>query len=395
MLRVFAAISASCGDSAGSRRGQPFCHCQDVLQSPILPEVFTAAEIARACGVSEAEVSALIEAGAIRAVPAESRQPLVARREAVRAGRALAAGLPLAAGRPGQAPALFSSRPGARQAQPGRRSPSRQSPTLGWLRQSSWRRRSASGGPCRAPTNAWSPQNLRMVYLAVPGPGGGGGGGGLKMQVPAPRAQRKGRQSLSSPLPVRQPPPRPEPPRPEPPLPEVEPERLPPVQAPVATAPADDRDRAGVLEEAAPPTDSRGQGTGGGVGTGEGTGIGEGEGSGIGDGSGGGTGGGPYRPGSGVSPPSLLREVKPDYTEEARTRGVEGDVVMEIVVRRDGSVGEVRLLQGLGHGLDARAVQAVRRVALLARKAARRAGRRARRSCNGIQDSVRSSWTAH
>ena len=63
---------------------------------------------------------------------------------------------------------------------------------------------------------------------------------------------------------------------------------------------------------------------------------------------------------SGISPPSLLREVKPDYTEDARAHVIEGDVVMEIVVRRDGSVGEVRLLQGLGHGLDARAVQAVR-----------------------------------
>jgi periplasmic protein TonB len=205
-----------------------------------------------------------------------------------------------------------------------------------------------------------APQKLRLVYLALPGPGGGGGGGGLKMPAPAPKAHRKGRQSLSTPLPVRQPPPKPEPPRPQPPLPEVAPEPLPPVQAPVVTAPADDQDRAGVLEETAPPADSRGHGGGGGVGTGEGTGVGEGDGSGLGEGSGGGTGGGPFRPGSGVSPPSLLREVKPDYTEEARRRGVEGDVVMEIVVRRDGSVGEVRLLQGLGHGLDARAVQAVR-----------------------------------
>ena len=56
----------------------------------------------------------------------------------------------------------------------------------------------------------------------------------------------------------------------------------------------------------------------------------------------------------------LLREVKPDYTEEARRRGVEGDVVLEIVVRADGSVGNVRVLQGLGGGLDQRAVDAVR-----------------------------------
>jgi TonB family protein len=52
--------------------------------------------------------------------------------------------------------------------------------------------------------------------------------------------------------------------------------------------------------------------------------------------------------------------VKPDYTEEARRRSLEGDVVLEIVVRRDGSVGDVKILQGLGGGLDARAVDAVR-----------------------------------
>jgi protein TonB len=88
--------------------------------------------------------------------------------------------------------------------------------------------------------------------------------------------------------------------------------------------------------------------------------VGSGSGSGVGQGEGGGTGGGPYRPGSGIEPPTLLREVKPDYTEEARRRGVEGDVVMEIVVRHDGSVGDVRIVQGLGAGLDARAVEAVR-----------------------------------
>ena len=331
-----------------------------MLQSPILPEVFTAAEIARAAGVGEAEVLALIEAGAIDSVPVESRQPLVARREAVRAGRALAAGLPLAAGMAmGKAPALFSSRPGTAGTA---RAPFAISTLVhaGMIAAVVVATTLGFGRTVQSAEERTAPQKLRLVSLALPGPGGGGGGGGLKMPAPAPKAQRKGRQTLSSPLPVRQPPPRPEPPRPEPPLPEVEPEPLPPVQAPVVTAPADDQDRAGVLEETAPPADSRGQGTGGGVGTGEGTGVGEGDGSGLGEGSGGGTGGGPFRPGSGVSPPSLLREVKPDYTEEARRRGVEGDVVMEIVVRRDGSVGEVRLLQGLGHGLDARAVQAVR-----------------------------------
>ena len=357
-MLVFAAFSATCSGRLQPGRGQPFCLYQDVLESRFLPEVYTAAEIARASGVSAAEVEALIEAGAIQQIAIESRQPLVSRSEAVRAGRALAAGLPLAtAVASGPRPSLFSSR--------ARRAAHARAPfAISTL---------AHAGMIAAVVIATTfgmrvqtasddrlePQKLRLVYLALPGPGGGGGGGGLKMQAPPPKAQRKGRQALSSPLPARQPPPAPAPPK-EPPLPEVKPEPLPPVQAPVVTVPSDPRDRPGVLEEVPPRADSRGQGTEGGVGSGAGTGIGEGEGSGIGDGSGGGTGGGPYRPGSGISPPSLLREVKPDYTEEARTRGVEGDVVMEIVVRRDGSVGDVRLLQGLGHGLDARAVQAVR-----------------------------------
>jgi periplasmic protein TonB len=127
----------------------------------------------------------------------------------------------------------------------------------------------------------------------------------------------------------------------------------------VATVPADEETRAGVIEESrAEP--SQGSGTNGGAGTGAGAGLGAGEGAGIGEGSGGGTGGGPYRPGSGIQPPSLLREVKPDYSEEARRKSVEGEVVLEIVVRRDGAVGDVRVLRGLGHGLDQLAVQAVR-----------------------------------
>lgn len=163
---------------------------------------------------------------------------------------------------------------------------------------------------------------------------------------------------------VRTPPPPPVRPQPverpvEPPPVVAAPQPLPQVIAPVATAAADRQDQAGAIT-APTATASQGSGTGGGAGTGQGTGIGEGDGSGIGPGSGGGTGGGPYRPGSGISPPDIIREVKPDYSEEARRRGIEGDVVLEIVVRRDGSVGAITLLQGLGAGLDQRAIEAVR-----------------------------------
>ena len=204
---------------------------------------------------------------------------------------------------------------------------------------------------------------MRLVFVATPGPGGGGGGGGLLQKAPPPKEMREGHRAISSPLPERREPkpivpvPAPPEPKPEPPL---KAEQLPMIVAPIITAPADTRNRVGVLQQTTAETDSHGPGAGGGAGTGSGTGLGEGNGRGIGPGSGGGTGGGPYRPGSGIEPPRLLSEVKADYTEAARQRGIVGDVVLEIVVRRDGSVGDVKILQGLGGGLDDRAVQAVR-----------------------------------
>ena len=133
--------------------------------------------------------------------------------------------------------------------------------------------------------------------------------------------------------------------------------------APVIPVVADARDRLGLpvaLKDLPALPESRGPGAGDGVGAGHGAGLGEGTGPGIGPGSGGGTGGGPYRPGSGVTAPSIIREVKPNYTDEARRRSLEGDVDLEIIVRNDGVVGNVKVLQGLGSGLDERAIDAVR-----------------------------------
>jgi TonB family protein len=214
----------------------------------------------------------------------------------------------------------------------------------------------------------------RLVFLITPGPGGGGGGGGNRSPKPAPKLERQGPPKPRIAVPKITPDPvlttakpQVEPPKPTPavtPQPVVEkaPEPQPTntLVAPVAEAAADPREHAGVIEQPAPPAESQGQGVGGGAGSGSGTGNGQGIGSGIGDGSGGGTGGGPFRPGSGIEPPRLLREVKAEYTEEARRRNIRGDVVLEIVVRSDGKVGDVRLLQGLGGGLESRAIAAVK-----------------------------------
>jgi protein TonB len=219
---------------------------------------------------------------------------------------------------------------------------------------------------------------VRLVFMMTPGPGGGGGGGGNAIPLPPPPAKTKApepKKRVSAPVPPPRPyrppprpvirdtpPPKPIPvqPTPVPPAPVV-PAPLPVVQAPVIAVAADATDQAGLLEAPpAPPSPSHGPGTGGGAGSGQGTGIGEGMGAGIGPGSGGGTGGGPFRPGSGIDPPSVQREVKPTYTDEGRRRAIEGDVVMEIVVRRDGSVGDVRVMRSLGAGLDQRAIAAVK-----------------------------------
>jgi protein TonB len=214
-------------------------------------------------------------------------------------------------------------------------------------------------------TLAEKPPPVQMVFLMTPGPSGGGGGGGLNMPAPPPRAELKAPVVKKTPSPV--PRPRPYRPPPRPVMREVTPPRRPPplpppVQAPVVADPGDAQELPGVVEAppAAAPPPSAGPGTGGGTGSGRGSGVGEGEGSGIGAGSGGGTGGGPFRPGSGVEPPQLLREVRPLYTDEARRRALEGDVVLEIVVRADGSVGDVKVLRSLGGGLDQRAIAAVR-----------------------------------
>ncbi len=327
-------------------------------------QVFTIAEIARAAGVTLDEASNLF---ASRVLP-QLRSGFIAEAEAVDAVRLLRMR------QPAHAPAeLFAP---LEQAQPERRVPILASSGVHAAVLGALVIISSIGASAPADLQPVKLEPARLVFLALPGPGGGGGGGGLKQPRPATRAELKGKSTLKSPVPtrtVRSETPRPEPPRPEPPVQPVaaekpvppppplpHPDPAPPVVAPVVPVAGDATDRAGDIKGPVQETPSRGTGTGGGSGSGSGTGNGEGTGPGIGDGSGGGTGGGPYRPGSGITPPQLLREVKPIYTDEARRRGIEGEVVLEVIVRSDGSVGSTRVLRGLGAGLDQSAITAVR-----------------------------------
>lgn len=353
------------------------------MHSNTAPEVYSPAEIAQAAGVPvERVVAALGRSCAF-----------VAHEEAVRLGRAVStAGVFPAAGfRSTAAGSASRGAAGSRSpvvSGPGRRWTSERQLFSAVARQSTVRRsRSVSVAlssavhaglvltaalltsltlaPTAAALRAEEPPHepMRLVFLAAPGPGGGGGGGGRLQPAPAEKALRQGRARISSPVPVRRPPrrivPVVRPPDPEPPQP-LRSEPLPVLVAPIVPAPADSRDQVGVLESTRTEMERHGPGEGGGAGTGVGTGLGSGSGPGVGPGSDGGTGGGPFRPGSGIEAPRLLSEVKADYTEDARRRGLEGEVVMEIVVTRSGAVGDVRFLRRLGAGLDERAAGAVR-----------------------------------
>ena len=191
-----------------------------------------------------------------------------------------------------------------------------------------------------ATTPAATPEQplTHLVYLQEPGPGGGGGGS----PAPAP------------PKPVQIPKPKPVeavPVTPPPPVP-VAPPPPPTLAAPVMTPSAEIVQSSGASSVSLAPYG--GGGRGGGVGSGTGRGVGPGE--------GGGFGGGAYKPGAGISVPTVVREVKPQYTPEAMRLKIQGSVEIEAVVQANGTVGDVRVVKSLDrtHGLDEEARKAAR-----------------------------------
>jgi periplasmic protein TonB len=56
------------------------------------------------------------------------------------------------------------------------------------------------------------------------------------------------------------------------------------------------------------------------------------------------------------------RIVKAEYSEEARMAEIEGRVRLELLIDESGAVTQVRVLSGLGHGLDEQAILAAKRM---------------------------------
>jgi protein TonB len=95
------------------------------------------------------------------------------------------------------------------------------------------------------------------------------------------------------------------------------------------------------------------------LGNGRGTGLGPGIGSGLGPGSGGNTGGSVRQVGGGVSSPVVIYQVDPEFSEEARRAKAEGSVTVDLLVDEHGIPSHVHVVQGIGMGLNEKAVAAV------------------------------------
>ena len=65
---------------------------------------------------------------------------------------------------------------------------------------------------------------------------------------------------------------------------------------------------------------------------------------------------------SGNAGVDIIEKPRPGYTAEGRDLKLEGDVVIDLVFLANGSVQVIRVVSGLGHGLDESAVRAAKQI---------------------------------
>ncbi len=203
---------------------------------------------------------------------------------------------------------------------------------------------------------------VRFYTPGAEGPGGGGGGGGSGGRKPT--AYIPVRLAKADPPPVENPEPRKAPVAPRKPrqlnfddldvpdLPEETALLFQGVFSPDAVefpglSLTDGRDLGGLDTEPS-------SGTGGGIGGGKGTGVGTGEGWGVGPGRGGGFGGGDYAPGGwDIEPVPIYRPPDPPYPPMAREKMVAGEVILQVLVKLDGSTEVIRVVKSLPFCVEA------------------------------------------
>ena len=68
---------------------------------------------------------------------------------------------------------------------------------------------------------------------------------------------------------------------------------------------------------------------------------------------------GAVRPRTGKVPPRAIYTSNPEYTQKALNAGIHGIVILTLTVGADGLAHDVKVIVGLGYGLDERAIEAV------------------------------------
>ena len=63
-----------------------------------------------------------------------------------------------------------------------------------------------------------------------------------------------------------------------------------------------------------------------------------------------------------LTPAEILSKPTPSYTEEARAKRIEGEVLLEVVFEATGKLRVLKVVKGLGHGLDDSAVRAAEQI---------------------------------
>lgn len=58
--------------------------------------------------------------------------------------------------------------------------------------------------------------------------------------------------------------------------------------------------------------------------------------------------------------PTFLRKAPPEYSDEGRKQQISGGIALVVEFLQDGTVGDVRIVQGLGFGMDEKAAEAAR-----------------------------------
>lgn len=188
---------------------------------------------------------------------------------------------------------------------------------------------------------------LDAIKLVQPERGGGGGGDGSKTVASLGKLAPFAPQQFAPPVAV---------PRAEDPQLEVEPTLLGPPQV---ILPSPNLTVWGDLH-GVPGPPSNGTGSDGGIGSGDHGGVGPGSGPGAGPGKDGGFTNATIHVISGPSPPIVIWQVEPEFTDEARKAKYQGTVEISIIVDADGRVRDPRVVRPVGMGLDERALEAIK-----------------------------------